>query len=328
MRKVLFNLLMILGLIALSIFSTSTLSAQPMELKGVSFLPKDHRLCAMIHVWIDKVNAELKESLKVTWLGGPEVMPPFEQPEAVRKGIFQIGFLPAAYYTGILPEGDTISLSKYDFKKEREKGGIWDYFVERHKKINMMLLGTWLYDPFYLYVKKEVKGLEDLKGLKMRTAAKYDKMMLKLGMVPVTVQFGETYTALQRGVVEGFGWPTIGPREWGWLEYVKNVIDIPFYTRQNTFILVNLDIWNKLPKIVQDKLLSITIKYEPEMKAYFDKEIGKEKKEMEKLGVKRIQFPAADAKKYLDTANNAFLEDLEKKVPEEVKTLKKLLGYP
>jgi TRAP-type C4-dicarboxylate transport system substrate-binding protein len=191
----------------------------------------------------------------------------------------------------------------------------------------MELLGTWLYDPFLLYVKKQVKGIEDLKGIKMRTAAKYDKMMLKLGMVPVTVQFGETYTALQRGVVEGFGWPTIGPREWGWLEYSKFVIDIPFYTRQNTFILVNLDTWNKLPKTVQDKLNDLTIKYEPEMKAYFDKEIDKEKKEMEKIGVKRVAFSPGDTKKYIDAANDSFWEDIEKKVPDAVKTLKKLMGY-
>jgi TRAP-type C4-dicarboxylate transport system substrate-binding protein len=91
---------------------------------------------------------------------------------------------------------------------------------------------------------------------------------------------------------------------------------------------VNLDVWNKLPKMVQDKLLEITIKYEPEMKAYFEKEIDKEKKEMDKLGVKRIKFSVADTKKYVDAANDAFLEDLEKKVPEEVKTLRKLMGYP
>jgi len=319
--------LVILGFMVLSIFNISSISAQPMELKGVSFLPKDHRLCAMIPVWIDKVNAELKDSIKVNWLGGPEVMPAFEQPEALRKGIFQIGFLPAAYYGGLLPEGDAISLSKYDFKKEREKGGVWDYFVDRHKKINMELLGTWLYDPFLLYVKKPVKGIEDLKGLKMRTAAKYDKMMLKLGMVPVTVQFGETYTALQRGVVDGFGWPTIGPREWGWLEFVKNVIDIPFYSRQNTFILMNIDIWNKLSKDVQNKLVNITTKYEPEMRAHFEKEIEKEKKEQEKIGIKRIKFSSEDTKKYIDTANDAFWEDLEKKVPDEVKRLRKLMGY-
>jgi len=324
MGKIIFS---VFGIFCFIIVALSHSMAQPWELKAVSFLPKDHRLCAQIPVWIDRVNTDLKEVLKINWVGGPEVMPPFEQPEAVRKGIFQVGFLPAAYYIGILPEGDAISLSKYDFKKEREKGGLWDYFVERHKKINMMLIGTWLYDPFYLYVKREVKGLGDLKGLKMRTAAKYDKMMLKLGMVPVTVQFGETYTALQRGLVDGFGWPTIGPREWGWLEYCKFVIDIPFYSRQNTFMLMNLDSWQKLPKAAQEKLIEITIKFEPEMKAYFEKEIEKEKKEMEKLGVKRIKFSAEDTKKYIDTANDAFLEDLEKKVPEEVKILKKLMGY-
>jgi hypothetical protein len=48
---------------------------------------------------------------------------------------------------------------------------------------------------------------------------------------------------------------------------------------------------------------------------------------MEKLGVKRIKFSAADTKKYIDTANDAHWEDLEKKVPEEVKAMKKLMGY-
>jgi TRAP-type C4-dicarboxylate transport system substrate-binding protein len=327
MKKWFIGSLVILGFMVLSVFSISNISAQTMELKAVSFLPKDHVLCAMVPPWIDRVNTELKEALKVNWVGGPEVMPPFEQHEALRKGIFQVGFIPAAYYGGILPEADAISLSKYDFKKEREKGGIWDYFVERHKKINMMLLGTWQYNPFYLFLKKPVVKLEDLKGVKMRTAAKYDKMMLKLGMIPVTVQFGETYTALQRGVVDGFGWPTMGPREWGWLEFVKNVIDIPFYSRQNTFILLNLDTWNKLSKEIQNKLIDITVKYEPEMRAYFEKEIEKEKKEQEKIGIKRIKLSPEDTKKYTDTANDAFWEDLEKKVPDEVKVLKKLMGY-
>jgi TRAP-type C4-dicarboxylate transport system substrate-binding protein len=321
------KILSVLGALCILGFGVSSAWAQPMELKAVSFLPKDHRLCAMIPVWIEKVNTELKDSVKINWLGGPEVMPPFEQPEAVKKGIFQIGFLPAAYYGGMLPAADAISLSKYDFKKEREPGGVYDYFNAMHKKINMVLLGTWLYDPFYLYVKKPVKGIEDLKGLKMRTAAKYDTMMLKLGMVPVTVQFGETYTALQRGVVDGFGWPTIGPKEWGWLEFAKYVIDIPFYARQNTFILMNLDTWNKLPKPVQDKLIAITAKFEPEMQAYFEKQIAVEKQDMEKLGVKRVKFSEADTKKFLAAANDAFWEDLEKKAPEETKALKKLLGY-
>lgn len=327
MKKKFIGSIFFLIFIGLGLLNISEISAQPMELKALTFVPKTHPIAAMIPVWIDRVNTELKGVIKIDFVGGPEVIPAFDQAEALRKGMIQVGFLPAAYYAGLLPEADAISLSNYDFKKEREPGGIFEYLIERHKTINMMLLGTWIYDPFYLRVKKPVKGLEDLKGIKMRTAAKYDKMMLKLGMVPVTIQFGEVYTALQRGVVEGFGWSVLGPREVGWLEHCKYLIDIPFYTRQNTLILMNLDVWNKLSKKDQDKIIDISIKFEPDMKAYFDKAIEKEFKEWDKVGVQRIKFSSEDIKKFLDTSITAHWEDLEKKVPEIVKEMKKRMGY-
>ena len=327
MKKIFIGLLIILGMVTLGFFNIPSITAQPMELKGVCFVPKNHPIAAMIPMWIERVNAELKDVIKINFVGGPEVIPAFDQAEALRKGMIQVGFLPAAYYGGLLPEADAISLSKYDFKKEREKGGIFEYLVERHKTINMMLLGTWICDSFYLRVKKPVKGLEDLKGLKMRTAAKYDKMMLKLGMVPVTIQFGEVYTALQRGVVEGFGWSVLGPREVGWLEHCKYLIDIPFYARQNTLILMNLDVWNKLSKKDQDKVIDISIKFEPDMKAYFDKKIEEEFKEYDKMGIIRIKFSPEDKKKFLDTSITAHWEDLEKKIPDIVKEMKKRMGY-
>ena len=297
------------------------------QLKAVSFLPKNHQLCAMIHVWVKRVNEACKGDLKINWVGGPEVIPPFEQAGALQKNVVQVAFIPAAYYRPLLPEADAISLSKYDFAEERKPGGLWDFMVERHKTIGMMLLGTWLYDPFYLYVNRPIEHLNDLKGMKMRTAAKYDKMMKKLGIIPVTVQFGETYTALQRGLVDGFGWPTLGPRQWGWLDYCKYVIDIPFYTRQNTFIVFNLKTWNELPKAVQDKILDITIKFEPEMKAYFEKEIEKEEKETAKVGLKRIKLSDEETRQFLKIASDAVWEDLSAKVADVVPTLKKLMGY-
>ena len=315
------------GVIAGLVFLGPLAANAQTEIKAVSFLPKDHKQCVMIPVWIERVNAALKGSIKVTWVGGPEVMAPFNQPEAVRKGIFQLGFMPAAYYGSLLPEADAISLSRLDFKQEREKGGLFDYMVERHKKINMMFLGTWLYDPFYLYVSKPVAKLEDLRGRRMRTAAKYDKMMKTLGIVPVTMEFGETYTGLQRGVVEGFGWPTLGPRDNGWLDSVKYVIDIPFYARQNTFVLMNLDAWNKIPRDAQDKIMDITVTFEQDMKAYFEKALEAEKKEMDKVGVKRVKLSPEDTRKYLDAADTSAWDDLEKKVPDQIKTLKKLTGY-
>jgi hypothetical protein len=50
-------------------------------------------------------------------------------------------------------------------------------------------------------------------------------------------------------------------------------------------------------------------------------------KEWEKIGITKIKFSPEDTKKFLDAASDAFWEDLEKKVPEETRMMKKLLGY-
>jgi len=300
--------------------------AAPKTLKAVSFVPKNHPLCAMIHVWVERVNEQCKDAVKIDWVGGPEVIPGFDQAEALRNNSVQVAFNPTAYYAPLLPEGNAFPLSKLTMQEERKPGGFYDYMVERHKRIGMMYIGTWLYDPFWLRINKPVKGIDELKGVKMRTSALYDRMMKKLGIVPVTVQFGETFTGLERGLVDGFGWSTLGPADWGWLNKCKYIIDIPFYTRQNTLILMNLEVWNGLGKEVQDKIMGITVKFEPEMEAYFKGKIAEEWERYDKMGIKRIKFSPEDTKKFLDVAYGAEWEDLEKKVPDLVPTLKKLTG--
>lgn len=309
-------------LVCLLISSTAT--AGPKTLKAVSFLPKNHSLCKMIHVWVDRVNDQCKEAVKIDWVGGGEVIPGFDQAEALRNNTVQVIFNPTAYYAPLLPEGNVFPLSKCPLEEERKPGGFYDFMVERHKKVGMMYLGTWLYDPFYLWINKPVKNIDELKGVKMRTSALYDRFMKKIDIVPVTVPFGETFTALERGLVDGFGWPTLGPADFGWTDHCKYIIDIPFYTRQNTLILMNLDEWNNLAKPVQDEIMAITVKFEPEMIAYFKEQIAKEWKRYDEMGIKRIKFSPEDTQKYLDAAYGAEWEDLEKKVPDLVPTLKKL----
>jgi TRAP-type C4-dicarboxylate transport system substrate-binding protein len=91
-------------------------------------------------------------------------------------------------------------------------------------------------------------------------------------------------------------------------------------------MVMNLDAWQKLPKDAQAKVIDITVKFEPEMKAYFDKAIATEKAAMEKQGLKRIKLSPADTQKFLQVADDAFLEDLDKKMPDQVKILKQLMG--
>ena len=276
----------------------STFAAET-TFKAVAFIPKNHPLMSQTIVWADMINKELAGQVKINYVGGPEVIPGMEQVEAVRKGVLDIAFVPTAYYANIFPEGAAFILSKYTASEERKPGGFYDYMVKRHEKINTHYIGRVLWMPFYLWPKKDVKKLADLKGVQMRTTALYDRFMKALGVVPVTIPAGDTYTALERGTVEGFGWPNIGPRQRGWLDVVKNIIDLPFYGSNNVVIVMNLDKWNKLPKAVQDKITAVTAKYEPIMHDHFQKGVQKEWDELDKMGIKRIKFSAAENKKYI-----------------------------
>ncbi len=312
--------------VVFGILSLNSAIAGEVTFKAVAFIPKNHPLMSQTIVWVDTINKELAGKVKINYVGGPEVIPGLQQVEAVRKGVIDIAFNPTAYYQNILPEGGAFILSKYTPTEERKPGGFYDFMVKRHEKINSRYIGRMLWTPFYLWPKEDVKSLDDLKGIKMRTSALYDRFMKALGIVPVTISAGDTYTALERGTVGGFGWPNMGPRQRGWLEVVKNVIDLPFYGSNNITAVMNLDKWNKLPKDVQDQIVSVTTKFEESMYNHFVSATDKEWAELDKAGVNRIKFSEAENKKYTDLAYQVEWDNLAQKVPDLIVELKKVTG--
>ncbi len=313
-------------MVIIALLSSGLASAEEVTLKAVAFIPKNHPLMSQTIVWTDMINKELAGKVKINYVGGPEVIPGMQQVEAVRKGVIDIAFNPTAYYQNIFPEGGAFILSKYTPTEERKPGGFYDFMVKRHENINCRYLGRMLWMPFYLWPKKDVKDIQDLKGMKMRTSALYDRFMKALGIVPVTIPAGDTYTALERGTVEGFGWPNMGPRQRGWLEVVKNVIDLPFYGSNNITAVMNLDKWNQLPKDVQEKIIEVTTKFEPGMYDHFVKAADKEWTELDKMGINRIKFSEAENKKYVDLAYEVEWDNLAKKVPDLISDLKRVTG--
>jgi TRAP-type transport system periplasmic protein len=162
--------------------------------------------------------------------------------------------------------------------------------------------------------------------MKMRTAAHFDRFMKEMGITPVTVMTEDTYTALERGTVEGFGWPLMGPRENGWTESCKYIIDHEFHAAQNCVIVMNLDTWKKLPNDIKTKIMQITIDLEPEMVSHFKKMNEEEWIKLEKAGVKPIHLSPSDAQQYLDIIHRVDWDILTEKVPDLIPDLKRITG--
>lgn len=288
-------------------------------LKAVSMLPPDHPMNAYVKIWIERMNEIEPEAFQVKYLGGPEVIPSLDQAEAVKNGVIQIAFPPTAYYSPMLRESDVVTVSQYTPWEERtEASGLYDLMVERHETINIRYLGRWLYSPYHLWFKKPFKVLADFKGRRMRTQALHERYMKEMGMVPVTVSHGETYTALERGVVEGYGWPILGPRDYGWATICKYVID-PGYLNMNSIILMNLDSWKKLSPKSQRSIEEMTEAMEHEMVAYFKKAIDDERKFLvENLKTEFITLPPDDARKFIEIVESIEWLKMKEKVSPEL----------
>ena len=314
-----------LAFIAATAFAAATATAQ-VTLKAISFIPKNHPVMWGANAWVNDVNTALKGELQINYVGGPEVVPRYQQIEAVRNKVVDLVFPPGADYPDQVPASATLPLSKLTPMEER-KSGYFDYLVEAHKKLNVQYLGRVQTGAFYLWVKREPKSLADLQGLKMRTGSLYDRFMQALGMVPVNVNAPETYTALESGLVDGFGWPVVGPRQQGWIKKASYVIDLPFFGARNVVILANSEHWQALKPPVQKKLAEITAASEPKILKHFADVDESEWAELAKAGVKRVKFSPAQNQQYVATAYTVEWKYLEGKLsPDELAKLRRLSG--
>jgi TRAP-type C4-dicarboxylate transport system substrate-binding protein len=296
----------------------------PVVLKAVCFLPKNNPLSAMTVEWVKQVNKMFPGKLKIEYLGGPEVIPSADQIEALRNGIVDIDFNVGSYYAPFDAAFNAFQLSKIGPLGER-KSGLYDFMVKAHEKIGVRYLGRWLHGGFYMYLKKPVKTLQELQGMKIRTGPLYVFFLNKLGAAPVSIKPSDVYTSLQRGLVEGFCWPILGARKSGWTQICKYVIDDPFYEGDGT-ILMNYKKWEALPAPIRERILTWMPNFEKEMVVHYDNAINKEKALMVKEGAQFIKLDPPDNKKFIDMAYDAWWDFLKTKVPDLVPELRKMTG--
>lgn len=114
------------------------------------------------------------------------------------------------------------------------------------------ILGAQFRGARYLQTTKEVRCLDDLKGLKLRTPT--SSVMLRpweiLGATTTPMDFTEVYTGLQQGTIEGQENPLGTSFASGFAEVEKYVIETKHVYGIMAFIF-NYDVFNELPEQYQ-----------------------------------------------------------------------------
>lgn len=221
-------------------------------------------------------------------------------------------------------EGAKLSnLSPWDEKKK----GIFDFYQKAYQsKLNAYYLGRGTPGLTYnLYTTVPVKAIADFKGLTIRVTPAYKAFVEALGAAPVTTDPGEVFNALQRKMVQGYGWPSLGISDFGWDEVTKFVINPAFY-QVDVATLVHIDAWNKLPKDLQDVLNASAQEMEREAFDHFMKLIAQDREKIKKKGVQELSLPEGESGKYLQIAYEAAWKEVLKKDPQAGAQLRDLLS--
>src|SRR5262245_16068140 len=233
----------IAGLAALA--AASTASAQETTLRAVSSFAEKTTYSRGFELFIERVNKEGKGVLQINYIGGPKAMPPFEVGNALKSGVVDLANVTGAFYTNVMPEADAWKLTQKPMAELRQNGGYAYMAGLYEQKMNAILLARHIdNNPFHLYLTKPIAG-PDLTGLKLRITPVYRDFFQALGATVVQTAPGEVYTALERGVVDGYGWPITGIFDLGWHEKPKYRVDPGFYSAEVS-ILINKNAWAKL----------------------------------------------------------------------------------
>ncbi|MGA8960602.1 MAG: TRAP transporter substrate-binding protein DctP [Pseudolabrys sp.] len=299
--------------------------AQEVTLRAVTAFAEKTTYSRPFEKFIEQVNAEGKGIIQINYIGGPKAMPPFEVGNALKAGVVDIANTTGAFTTNVMPESDAWKLTERPMSELRKNGG-YDYMAKLYaEKMNAIFLARLVdNNQFHLYLNKPI-STPDLAGLKIRITPVYRDFFQALGATVVQTPPGEVYTSLERGVVDGYGWPITGIFDLGWHEKTKYRVDPGFYTVEVS-VLVNKTTWDKLSDAQKAVLRKAAERGEAEAAAEFGAENAKDTKRQADAGIQTIKFDGAVAEAYRAKAYQAGWEGVIKQSPEHGPKIKEFFA--
>lgn len=313
-----------LAVAALIALLGSGANAAEITLKAVSAFGHDTFFNQRFKTFVDKVNAEGKGIMKIQVVGGPEAIPPLEVGNALRTGVVDFANTTGVFHANLVPEAIAGSLAEKPMAELRANGGHALLDRIHRDKANMVWLARVSEGlQYHIYTNKKVDG-GNFAGMKLRSVPVYRAFFQSLGATPLQVPPGEVFTALERGVVDGYGWPSVGIFDLGWQEKTKYRVEPGFYNVEVGFYM-NQNTWKKLDD-AQRAFLDKQIAWVESENVKDLKAAEAEKARQADAKIESIAVPAAQADAFRARAYDAGWKGIEQASPQHVAKLRELFS--
>ncbi|WP_240376818.1 TRAP transporter substrate-binding protein [Bacillus piscicola] len=220
----------------------------------------------VVQPFIDKTAELTEDQVEITSYPGAQLAEPDAQYEAAATGIADMGFSVHSYTPGQFP---LTSVMELPFLSETGTEGseiLWQLnqefpeMQEEYADTEPLWIAT--SEPGQIFtVGKQVKSVEDLKGMRIRSPSpEVNKWLEAMGATPVSMSMNETYEALQKGVVDG----TVGPYH-TLLDYsLQDVIDyvtVGDFYMTTFYAVMNQDSWDSIDEETQNEMAEVKGEY-------------------------------------------------------------------
>jgi len=216
-RRDFFKKAAVSGVAATAVAAPAIVSAKTkLKWKMVTTWPKNFPVLGTGANQFAKLITQMSDGrIKVKVYGAGELVPAFEVFDAVSRGTAQIGHGAAYYWKGKIEEAQFFSTVPFGMNAQEMTA--WLYHG------GGMALWEEAYKPFGVipaaagnttvqmagWFNKEIKSVNDLKGLKMRIPGLGGEVLRRAGGTPVNLPGGELFTALKTGAIDATEW--VGP---------------------------------------------------------------------------------------------------------------------
>jgi TRAP-type C4-dicarboxylate transport system substrate-binding protein len=263
-RRIMVSVILLLALVFLTYQGTTSAAEKPIELKFSHYMPVTfHEHINAFVPFAKDVELRTKGRVKITIFPSEALGKAKDQYDLAVQGITDIAFLTPSYTAGRFPLTGVMELPIQVPSGKVGTRVIWDlygkYLKSEYK--NVKVLSIWVNNPGHIFTAKtQVKTLDDLKGLRLRSPGPQQTNLLReLGGSPLTLPIPELYDALSRGMVDGV------MTDFGAVKDFKLYEKLKYATISNLYVfpmalVMNQKVWDSLPpdiKIVFDELCGL-----------------------------------------------------------------------
>ena len=203
----------------------------------------------------DKVKLFTEGRVDIQVFPGGQLGSALKVAETVRNGVVEVGHTWMGYDWG--QDKTTVVFGGFAGSMDSERmlhwlyeaGGaeMWAQF--RDEKFGVVSMPLFIRTAeVFLHSRKAVRTLDDLQGLKLRTAGAWLEISKDLGAAPVTMPGAEVYTSLERGAIDATEWGTLWENISPGFHKISKYVIIPgVHQPVAPFeVMFNKDAWNSI----------------------------------------------------------------------------------